>query len=93
VPDYKPREVRQCLAGKLAAQETESRRHIFFNFYDSNGQFLVQTHISHGDAPIHIGLISQMAKQMGVRTADFRGVIECSVSRDDFMQRIARRPS
>jgi hypothetical protein len=86
VPEYQSRVVRRCLVNKLEGQETEDRKHRFYDFYDSAGQFLAQTHISQGRHAIHDGLISEMAKQLHVRARDFRLAIDCTLSREQFYE-------
>lgn len=57
--------------------------HSYFVYYTQEGKkTLVQTKTSHGKggADIPSSLFSRMAKQCKLRTADFRALVDCSLS-------------
>ena len=61
--------------------------HSYFVFYTEDGEkTLIQTKTSHGrrGADIDDPLIGRMAKQCELRTADFRALVDCSLSRIDY---------
>ena len=84
MPDYVVREVRAAMIGKLGGREEEDRRHRAYSFHDADGTFLGQTYLSHGHRTIDVSLLKRMARELGVRLADFRGALECPVSQAEF---------
>jgi hypothetical protein len=59
--------------------------HYFFRFW-RNGRVVASTHISHGRKPVSDGLVSAMAKELGMQGKGplLRGAIDCRVSADRF---------
>lgn len=82
---YKRRAVAQALQAKgFRRRETH---HSYFVYYTNDGRkTAVQTKISHGRGGVDIddALIGRMAQQCNLRTAQFRALVECSLSRADY---------
>jgi hypothetical protein len=76
--------VRQRLTGKLSAYEDEGGRHRRYTFRDADGTVLGQTVMSRSHRTIGDNLIGIMARELGVRATDFRGALNCPVSREAF---------
>ena len=61
--------------------------HSYFVYYTEEGtKTSVWTKTSHGkgSADIPINLVGRMAKQCKLRTADFRALVDCSLSQTDY---------
>ena len=61
--------------------------HTYFVYYTAGGaKTLIRTKTSHGrggaDIPGH--LLARMARQCKLRTADFRGLVECTLSQQGY---------
>lgn len=84
MPDYSARQVQQQFVGKLGATEQEGRRHKTYTFRDGEGVTLGQTYLSHGHRDLDVSLIQRIARELGVRRADVRGAIDCTVTREAF---------
>lgn len=67
--------------------ETDDRRHIFYHFHFEGKKTHIRTQVSHGTKYKTLGedLVSSMAKQCKVTTKNFRGLAECTVSHDDYI--------
>lgn len=83
---YNVREVRKALIIKLRAIENRSAKHPRYDIYDDAGMFLGATHISHGARDINDNLLTLMARQLKVRTSDFRAIIICELEREDYIR-------
>ena len=70
---------------KLRASEDVSGDHPRYTVCADDGTILGITHMSHSGHEIDPFLTSQMAKQLHVGTEEFRGVVECYVSRDNYV--------
>lgn len=68
--------------------ETRDRNHIFYHFHYEGKKTHIRTHVSHGSKYKTLGndLVSSMAKQCKLTTKLFRGLAECSVSHDDYVE-------
>lgn len=82
---YKRAKVERALKDK--GFRTNESHHRYFVYYTEEGtKSPVRTKTSHGKgaADISSSLISDMAKQCKLRTAEFRDLVECSMSQSDF---------
>ena len=82
---YKRRAVARALWAK-GFRQRESH-HSDFVYYTNDGRkTAIQTKMSHrhGGADIDDSLIGRMAQQCHLRTAEFRALVECSLSRADY---------
>jgi hypothetical protein len=88
---FAQREVRRALTGKLGMTLDVAKGHPLFAFWH-DGQIVAKTHISHGAGKeVSDGVISAMARQLGIRAPELRGAIDCSVSRESFSEMVLRR--
>ena len=82
---YKKAAVESALEAK-GFRRRESH-HSYFVFYTEGGEKTpIQTKTSHGrtGADIPNGLVGRMARQCKLRTADFRALVECSLSQAEY---------
>ena len=81
-------DVAKILTGKLKCEEDRKKDHIVFLLADDSGTFIAQTKISHGPKhTIGAGLVTQMAKQLGLGTAGkFSDLVSCSLDRVQCLQ-------
>ena len=66
--------------------------HTYFVYYTAEGaKTLIRTKTSHGrgGADIPGGLSARMARQCKLRTADFRALVDCSLSRQGYENLLA----
>ena len=63
----------------------EERRHRVYCL-EVNGVTVAQTLISHGARDIDTVLLGLMARQMGVSQRQLRGIVDCSVTRNDYLR-------
>ena len=73
----------------LRAKEFRQRQthHSYFVYYTEDGEkTVIQTKTSHGrrGADIPNPLVGRMAKQCKLRSADFRALVDCTLSRADY---------
>lgn len=83
---FKGRTVRAALMGKLGFGEDRSGSHpVFERVHD--GAVIGVTHMSHnaGGRDLSDHELAAMARQLGVRGAEFRQAIACALSGDDFL--------
>jgi len=83
---YNAREVRKALVLKLEAEEDRSRKHPRYKLFDNTGAFVATTHISHGVSDINDDLLTLMARQLRIRTSEFRAIIICELGRQDYLR-------
>jgi hypothetical protein len=55
------------------------------------GRAILRTRLSHSNKELRAPLIKIMARQLGVQSQFFEGMIECSNSEEDFRQAVAPR--
>lgn len=85
VPTYKRVTVERALEAK-GFRRSESH-HRYFVYYTEEGiKTPVRTKTSHGKggADIPHNLFSRMARQCKLRTADFRDLVDCSLSQAEY---------
>ncbi len=68
--------------------EQDDRKHIFYHFRHDGKKTHIRTHVSHGSKYKTLGddLVSTMAKQCKLTTKNFKGLVECTVSHEDYVQ-------
>jgi hypothetical protein len=88
---YSTRDVRRAFTGKFGFDLDEGHRHPTF-IYRREGRVVAKTHISHGSgrSAVTDGIISAMARQIGVTGPPLRDAIECTLTGDGLVQLILR---
>ncbi len=81
---FKVRKVRGALISKLQAEE-EYRTHLTYRVFNDDGTFLGETYISHGETEIGDPLLGQMARELNISLALWRGIIRCPKGRDEYL--------
>jgi hypothetical protein len=72
----------------------EDRDHRWY-VLEVDGQVLTRTFVSTGsekDRTLGHDLVASMARQLGVSTPFFVGIVDCSRSRGDYLAEVARTP-
>ena len=65
--------------------KTASMSHRAFYFYDLNGNKTnICTHLSHNSQPINDYLIGKMAKQLKLKNGQFKDMISCHISHEQY---------
>jgi hypothetical protein len=90
---YKPREIENRLQNKFGftpAREHSSDHH----WYELRlpGLPPILTKVSHQKADVGKAVESQMARQLRVRTPYFRGMMDCTRTREDYYQQVQDDP-
>ena len=82
---YKRAAVESALEAK-GFRRRESHHTYFVHYTEAGAKTPVQTKTSHGKrgADIPNNLVGRMARQCKLRTADFRALVECSLSQADY---------
>jgi hypothetical protein len=86
----KHRAIRSGLSAKGFEVE-ENRKHIHFVYVDIEGRTTTaRSMLSHaaGGEDVSDNLLGQMAKQVGLKRAEFLEMVDCPMSREDFDARI-----
>ena len=76
------RAVDRALGGKLGFEKTETHHHVYRLWLD--GVLVARTYISHGGRELSRYHVSQMARQMHLRTSEFVDAVNCPLSREDY---------
>ena len=87
MPTYKAREVKKVLQNKLKCEIDKDGHHIYYRVFDED-RLIGETFMSHNNQDINDYLQNRMAKQLGVSTKVFRDIVDCSVSRSDYIERL-----
>lgn len=85
----KRRDVESSLESKGFVRE--ERDHAFFIYYTKNGlKSSVRTKVSHGTSHTDISdnLVGMMARQCKLVTKDFKDLIACPLSRDEYEDKL-----
>jgi hypothetical protein len=81
---YKLRELRRVLTIKLGLELDATADHPTFTFWH-DGRVVARTHISHGSGKdVSDGVVSAMARQLGVTGLELRRSIDCEISDEAF---------
>lgn len=69
------------------------KKHILLQFKPAVGNTKIVTIISHGrdSDSLSDNLVSQMARQCMISISDFRGLIDCRVSEEDYVRLVKTR--
>jgi len=78
----KTRQVDRALVEKLGFEKTESHHHVYRLWL--GGKLAARTYISHGEPELSRYHVSQMAKQMKLRPAEFVDAVNCPLTREDY---------
>jgi hypothetical protein len=89
MPTLRTRNVDRALTGKLAFEKQETHHHVYRLWLD--GVLVARTYISHGERELSRYHVSQMAKQMHLRTAEFLDAVRCPISREEYVQLLRER--
>jgi len=81
---FKARKIKQGLLRKLQAEE-ESGKHLTYRVFNDDRTFLGETYISHGETEIGDPLLGQMARELNISLALWRGIIRCPKGRDEYL--------
>lgn len=85
----KTKDIRKSLLVK-GFQETNTHHEMYW-LYIGSRKTSVRTRISHSESEYNDRLLSQMAKQVGLSKAEFDDLIECPLSRDEYVQLLQTR--
>ena len=89
MPGLRTRSVDRALVGELGFERTESHHQVYRLWLD--GRLVARTHISHGGRELSPYHVSQMAKQMRLRTSEFVDAVNCPLSRKGYYQILCER--
>jgi len=89
----KTADVQRLLIRKFGFSEapTRSDDHIWYELHIP-GLPVIATKVSHGEREIHAKLEGKMARQLRVHAPFFRRMIECTRSREEYIQQIEGDP-
>jgi predicted RNA binding protein YcfA (HicA-like mRNA interferase family) len=81
MPAFSARQTRGSLLKKGFSQlEGDHHQYVFIH----GGKIVTRTKMSHNDQEINNSLISKMHKQCQISKKDFIGLVDCSVSGEDY---------
>ena len=82
--DY--RELRNALLSKGQASESRARHHVFY-YIDVDGKIYRATKFSHSArGQISDDLLGAIARQMRLRIKELRDYVECTITREQWLQ-------
>ena len=88
-PSLSQRAVVNMLLNKLNADKDRGRDHCWYVIRDGE-TFVARTKVSHGgDRALSDLLVSKMAKQLNITTGTFVGLVNCSISREQYLHLVA----
>jgi predicted deacetylase len=85
----KTRAVDRALVNKLGFEKTETHHHVYRLWLE--GRLVARTYISHGGRELSRYYVSQMAKQLRLRTAEFVDAVNCPLTRSDYYRILRER--
>jgi hypothetical protein len=85
VKSKKAREVRQALVRK-GFREDGKRDHWYYFLYVDGRKSGIYTKISHNEPEIGTGLLSVMARQLRIGTAQFELFIDCKLTEEQYIR-------
>ena len=85
MPAYKAREVKRALTNKLQCEVKEAGKHTLYRVFVGDKLFR-WTAMSRNNQEIGNYLQGKMAEQLGVTTRTFRGIVDCTVACDDYLE-------
>lgn len=86
----KARDIESALMAKGFDKE-QDRRHVFFIYLDGDGkQTDIRTYMSHqaGGTDVSDNLLGKMAKQVKFKSQDFRLLVDCPMSKEDYAAQV-----
>lgn len=88
-PPIPKREIRSKLTSKFGFEKTGRDDHEEF-VLTINGKIVAKTYFSHSSRSNEVGaaLIASMAKQLHVRSGEFARMVNCTISRDQYLTMI-----
>ena len=89
MPTVRTRNVDRALVGKLAFEKEETHHHVYRLWLD--GILVARTYISHGERELSRYHVSQMAKQMHLRAAEFLDAVNCPLLREEYERLLRER--
>lgn len=84
---FKRTDVRRALTNKLGLEMDADAPHPVFSFRH-DGKIVARTHISHSGKEVPDGIISAMARQLGVSGPQLRDSISCRIGAEAFAELI-----
>lgn len=88
---YKLRDIESSLTNKFGFSLNEKRKHRWLKL-ELPGRPAISTMMSHGRKEIGSKVESQIARQLKVSKSFFREMIDCTKSREDYYEQVARNP-
>jgi hypothetical protein len=86
------RDVKETLLNKFGFVEIQGRKHDGLAFYYMDRRVATTWFSRAPRRDLHDEILKQMAEQVGVHTLNFfKGMIKCSQSLDDYVQRLRDR--
>ena len=82
MPGLRTRRVDRALVEKLGFEKTETHHHVYRLWLDS--KLVARTYISHGERELSRYHVSQMAKQMQLRTSQLVDAASCPLTREEY---------
>src|SRR5579864_3749567 len=89
---YKAQDIEKKLQKKFNFKRTSRQDHREYEL-ELPGAPPIRTIFSHNKQEIGPTLESLIARQLGVSTRDFRGMIDCTVGKDDYYSRLKAPPT
>jgi hypothetical protein len=89
MPVLKTRHVDRALVKKLGFEKSETHRHVYRLWL--GGKLVARTYISHGGRELSSYHVSQMAKQVQLRTGEFVDAVNCPLSQQDYYHILRER--
>lgn len=76
--------------GKFGFEEVPKSRHDSYQLYYGEKR-VAMTYMSRGHREIQDSILSKMAKQIGVNLGIFKEMIDCTIDRRGYLQRVYER--
>jgi hypothetical protein len=89
MPVLKTRHVDRALVKKLGFEKSEAHHHVYRLWL--GGKLVARTYISHGGRELSSYHVSQMAKQVQLRTGEFVDAVNCPLSQQDYYHILRER--
>lgn len=89
MPTVKLRVIERTLKRKFGFIIDETHHHMYHFIY--NGRRVVSTRLSHktGNADITKGIVGTIARDIQLKGPQFQRAIQCSFSREDYLEQLA----
>ena len=86
---YPTRRIRSALLAK--GFEEEQTHHVIFRLIVGGRKTGIRTRISHGAREYGDSLLAAVARDMGLRKAEFDAFIQCPMSHEDYVRVLTQR--